>query len=155
MRSFVTLILIAGAAACTTESSSSGTDPRQLMPKADHPSFVLYVSNQSLDNTVVDIHVAIDGTPAVQGDFDVFTGHGSGEGCGGPVIPQHNWYEFGFDLAPGPHEITVASDDVGATLAQTVTIDATQYGVLDYWFDAANTPEKFDFSASTEQPAFE
>ena len=79
------------------------------MPSSQHPTYSLWVSNQSLDQTLVDIQVSIDGTPAVAGQFDVFS-H-SGEGCGAPAFPQHNWYRFDFALPAGPHQIKAVTAD--------------------------------------------
>lgn len=144
------------ASACATESTQQPEgSPKQHMPAADQPTFTLFVSNQSLDRSLVDIQVYIDGELAVSGDFNVFSGH-DGEGCGGAPLPQHNWYEFDFALPAGAHQITVASEDVAATLDASVGIDARKYGVLDYWYDATtDEPEHFGFFDSVEPPAFQ
>src|SRR5688572_23816664 len=102
-------LLLVGSAACATDGSQQLPEgaPQQHLPKTASPSFTLFVSNQSLDKQLVDIQVFIDGQLAVSGDFSVFQQDHSGEGCGGEPLAQHNWYEFDFNLTPGPHSITV------------------------------------------------
>lgn len=156
MTKLAALVFVLGTAACATEEPAPDPgQPKQHLPGTDHPTFTLYVSNQSLDASLVDIQVHVDGELAVSGDFNTFAGH-DGEGCGGAPIAQHNWYEFRFALPAGAHEITVASEDVAATLVTTVTLDPHHYGVLDFWYDATtDEPARFDFVASAEQPAFQ
>lgn len=152
MTKLAALVLILGSACATEDASPPEGSPKQHLPSSSDPSFTLFVSNQSLDRSLVDIRVYIDGELAVSGDFNTFGS--TGEGCGG--IPQHSWHEFDFKLPAGAHQITVASDDVVATLDATVTIDPRQYGVLDFWYDATtDEPAHFDFFASADEPAFQ
>src|SRR5512139_477377 len=146
------LALVVLGSACATDDArpEDPAAPKQLMQTPGAPTFSLFVSNQSLDRTIVDIQVAIDGQPAVAGAFNVSSGH-DGEGCRGAPNPQHNWYRFDFALPAGAHHITVTSADVAATLDTTV---AQRFGVLDYWYDAAtDEPEHFGFLGSAEEPA--
>lgn len=116
--------------------------PRQHLPAPTAPNFTLYVSNQSFDMNVIDIRVRIDGELAITGDFDV-------EG-------QHSWHDFDFEFAQGAHVLTVTSEDTFASLEVPFTIDARKFGVLDFWYDAADDqPPTFAFDVSTERPQFQ
>lgn len=134
-------ILLAGACATDGGSSMPGPSPQQHMPATGNPSFTLYVSNQSFDRSLVDIHVYIDNRLAVSGDFDVGT--------------QHTWHEFKFALRPGEHAIRVESEDTTVTANANVTINAPKYGVVMYWYDQTQQPEQFDFWSSSERPLFD
>lgn len=143
------------ASACATDDSHpvDPNAPRQLMPKSEAPTYSLWVSNQSLDQTLVDIQLSIDGTPAVAGEFSVFSG-GGGEGCGGPSLPQHNWYRFDFALSPGAHQITATTADWAAATLDTSTNQ--KFGVVDFWYDAAtDEPAHFSFNGFDTEPAFQ
>jgi len=155
MNKLAALLLAGSAAACATNGQTPSEEgaPQQHLPKTSSPSFTLYVSNQSLDKQLVDIQVFIDGQLAVSGDFSVFQAHDE-EGCGGAPLPQHNWYEFGFNLTPGPHSITVLSADSTTTLE--TSNNGMRWGVLDFWYDATtDEPEHFNFTPTANQPYFE
>jgi hypothetical protein len=145
MRSLLALALLASA--CTTSIESAPDPPRQHLPRSDDPTFTLYVSNQSFDLSPVDIQVGIDGQTAVTGDFVV-------EG-------QHTWIPFDFELAPGPHQLRVASWAGGAMLDQAFDfdMDARRWGVLSFWYYAAGSPEptphQFSFQVLDEPPVFQ
>jgi hypothetical protein len=130
-------------AACNDIGSSEA--PRQHLPRPENPTFTLLVSNQSFDLSEVDIEVRFDGQLAVTGDFHV-------EG-------QHTWIPFDFDLAPGTHQLSVSSEAGDTTLEQTFEMDARKWGVLDFWYYGAGspdpTPKKFTFQTHDEPPVFE
>ncbi|MBA2538033.1 MAG: hypothetical protein H0V17_00235, partial [Deltaproteobacteria bacterium] len=91
MKSIALALVLFGTACATDGDPEVSSKPKQLMQTSGTPTLTLFVSNQSLDKTLVDLQVSIDGTLAVSGDFNVFSGH-DGEDCGGPLLPQHNWY---------------------------------------------------------------
>lgn len=83
-------------------------------------NFVLYVSNQSFEDTAVHLTVAVDGVTVVNGDFHV-------EG-------QHTWIQFPLALPPGAHEV-VAESDTEATLRESFETPTgeTRYAVIEHW----------------------
>jgi hypothetical protein len=125
--------------------ASAVDDPQQHLPAPISPTFTLFVSNQSFDLDPVDIRLSLDDQLAVTGDFVV-------EG-------QHTWVKFEFGLAPGTHEIRAISADSDAVLAQTFVMDDRKYGVVNFWFYAAGSPEptppQFSFSLSDTPPQFQ
>jgi hypothetical protein len=61
---------------------------------------------------------------------------------------QHNWQGYALKLAPGKHQIVVASLKGKATLHQTFEVQGKQSAVLDYWYypeAERNTPRHFSF----------
>lgn len=81
--------------------------------------FTLYVSNQSLIISPVDIRIFIDGRPVVNGNFD--------------LRQQQNWQKFPLTLTTGNHELRVESDRGVATLVRTIALQEKQWGVINYW----------------------
>lgn len=145
----IALVLASGCA--TDPAEETGNQPKQHLPEASSPTFTLFVSNQSLDRSLVDIAVSIDGQLAVSGDFSVFSG---GEGCGG--LPQHNWYAFKFALPAGAHQIDVATANGNASFNTGLTVDPNHFGVLNYWWDATTDEgAHFSWDAMAEQPGFD
>lgn len=140
MRSLLASALL--LAACTDGSTEA---PRQHLPRPEDPSLTLFVSNQSFDLPRVDIEIRLDGQLAVTGDFDV-------EG-------QHTWIRFDFDLAPGPHQLRVVSEAGEATLEREFDLDDRKWGVVDFWYYAAGSPEptpkQFSFQLLDEEPQFQ
>jgi hypothetical protein len=156
MTRFALLALLVGCATNDNTTPIPHQRPEQHLPTSQNPNFTLYVSNQSIDQWLVDMQITIDGQLAVSGDFNTYAKTESGEGCGGAPegIPQHNWYEFKFDLAPGPHTILVTSQDVAATIVANDI--AEKFGVVTYWYDLPNNQEsEFDFFSQNDQPYFD
>ncbi|MGH3346352.1 MAG: hypothetical protein ACRDO4_05175 [Nocardioides sp.] len=85
---------------------------------------ILYVSNQSFEDEVVDVTVTIDDVTVVDGDFH--------------VEDQHNWVSFSLALPAGGHEITAESDS-GATLRESFEgpQGKKRYAVIDHWTEGA------------------
>jgi hypothetical protein len=141
MRSLVASTLL--LAACV-DGSSPGA-PQQHLPRPDDPTFTLHVSNQSFDLSKVDIEIRIDGQLAVTGDFLV-------EG-------QHTWIPFDFELDPGPHQLRAATRIGGVDLEQAFDMDDRKWGVLNFWYYEAGspepTPQQFSFQVLDEPPAFQ
>jgi hypothetical protein len=141
MRSLLALALL--LAACT--DSAPAEVPRQHLPRPDAPTFTLFVSNQSFDLSQVDIEIRLDGQLAVTGDF-LFEG-------------QHTWIPFDFNLAPGPHQLRVASRTAGVTLDEAFDMDARRWGIVSFWYYAAGSPEptpkQFDFDVLDHPPLFD
>ena len=136
-------LLLASAAGC---SSAGDQEPRQRLPVATDPTFVLYISNQSFELDPVDIEARLDGEIAVQGDFLV-------EG-------QHSWHTFDFDLAPGSHELRAVTQTGAVDHVWTFEIpEGARYGVLDFWYygeDSSSEPygPAFSFDLFDEPPIF-
>ncbi len=136
MKTLLASLLLVGA--CATDGGSPAT-VEQHIPTTDNPSFTLYVSNQSFDRSLVDIHVYIDNRLAVTGDFTV----GS----------QHTWHEFKFALSQGTHTIRIESDDTSVTTTASVT---KKFGVAMYWYGTDHPEEEeFSFFEAAEQPRFD
>ena len=154
MKTLALALVVLGSACATDDNEHFNPNaPKQLMPKSDTPTFSLWVSNQSLDQTLVNIDLQIDGTPAVAGEFSVFSATG-GEGCGGPALPQHNWYRFDFALSPGAHTITATTAEWAAAVLDTTTNQ--KFGVVDFWYDATtDEPAHFSFTGMDSEPAFQ
>lgn len=148
----VASILVA-VTACDSkcEPNDNGVSTCQLSPPQQHidppasPTFTLFVSNQSFDLDPVDIAVNLDNQLAVTGDFQV----GS----------QHSWFKFEFGLAPGNHNIFVTTADADTALDKPFVMDDRKYGVLNFWFYAAGSPEptppQFSFTLTDDPPAFD
>jgi hypothetical protein len=153
MKSIALALVLFGSACATDGAPEPSTKPKQHMQTSGTPTLTLFVSNQSLDKSLVDLQISIDGQLAISGDFNVFSGH-DGEGCGGgPLLPQHNWYEFQFALPAGAHQITAIHPGGTATLDTTI---AQRYGVVDFWYDVTtDEPEHFNFFGSNDEPAFQ
>lgn len=100
---------------------------------------VLYVSNQSFDDSDVRLVVTVDGAVVVDDDFQV-------EG-------QHTWIEFNLAMPAGAHEVSATSDS-GATLSETFQTPGTapRYAVLDYWGEGSSA--EFSWSVHRKPVAF-
>ena len=152
-RCAVSLALLAAIAGCTGESSEPPTEPPtgngvvSLVDDAEQADLLLYVSNQSFEDEVVGITVAIDGVVVVDQDFDV-------EG-------QHNWVEFPIALPAGEHTVT-ATSGTGAEGSQELTLPEGEqrWVVVDYWYypdqgDGSDVVERtFTIEVSDEQVGF-
>jgi hypothetical protein len=99
---------------------------------------VLYVSNQSFEQSSVDIAIELDGRVAVDGDF--------------AVEDQHNWVEYRLELTPGRHTLSATSDAGGASLTRSFVVRGSTWAVVNYWccddrphftFDVSRTPVAF------------
>lgn len=132
VRSALALVLAPWVVAC---GEAQGADPRPhpdvLAAEADvrlvdegQADLVLFASNQSFDEELVRMTIAVDGVTVVDGEFHV-------EG-------QHNWVSFPLSLSPGDHEIT-AESDTGAVLDESFHVpeSKTRYAVIDHWGDAS------------------
>lgn len=138
--------LLVMSAGCSSDGDD-GLEPRQLLPVATDPTFVLYVSNQSFEIDPVDIEIHLDGELAVEGDFLV-------EG-------QHSWHTFDFRLAPGAHEVRAVSRAGTTEYVQTIELpEGDRYGVLDFWYYGEESSSEaygptFSFQLFSEPPVFE
>ncbi len=103
----------------------------RLVGEAD-ADLLLYVSNQSFDDSEVLLTVTIDGVTVVEGDLHV-------EG-------QHNWVSFPLHLSTTSHEITAASDS-GATLRESFEVPRgnTRYAVIEHWTEAGSADLTWQF----------
>ena len=111
------------------------------LEQAEDGNFTLYVSNQSFDRGKVDITVWINGFVAVDADFEVGN--------------QHNWSEFRFNLADGPHTIRAATAAGETVFEETFQVEGKRWAVVDYWCcDSTQDEPKFSFNVSREPIAF-
>ncbi len=134
------LVVLGSACATDDEQPIDQNAPKQLLPTSQHPTYSLWVSNQSFDQSLVDIKISIDGRPAVAGKF--------------PVNTQHTWYRFDFALPAGPHQIKAVTADWASAVLDTTT--AQKFGVVNFWYDAAtDQPAEFIFTGSDSPPGFD
>jgi hypothetical protein len=103
----------------TRPSTPQKQPPQEESATAITGTFILYISNQSMILSPVDVRVFIDGRPVVNGNFD--------------LRRQQNWQKFPLTLTPGSHELLVESDRGGATLTRTITLQERQWGVINFW----------------------
>lgn len=106
--------------------SEPGSSVR-VVEEAD-ADLVLWVSNQSFDDPLARLTVAVDGVTVVADDFHV-------EG-------QHHWVKFPLQAGPGRHELTAESDS-GASLTRSFRLpaDGRRYAVVDHWTYDEDPPE--------------
>ena len=83
----------------------------------------LYLSNQSLETSPVDVEVKIDGEVVLSRELEL----GSG------VQAQHRWEEIGLNLESGEHRIEVFSRRGEAVLDEKFEIDRPRWATLAYW----------------------
>lgn len=114
--------------------------PEELLPQTTNGNFVLYVSNQSFDMSPVDITIDIDGKKEVS---DLFS-----------VGNQHTWITHTFQLARGPHKITVVSKNGSARLEQAFEIKEKQWAAIGYWFTKQDGKKQFAFTILDKPIAF-
>jgi hypothetical protein len=81
---------------------------------------VLWVTNQSFDDSEVVLTITIDGTQLIAEQFD--------------VNGQHTFVECFVKAAPGQHVLSVVSDS-GAQLESPFVLPKTRprYGLITYW----------------------
>jgi hypothetical protein len=99
--------------------ASDGRAAVRIVDEED-ADLVLYVSNQSFDDELVRLTVAVDGVTVVDGDFH--------------VEDQHHWVSFPLAMPADAHEITATSDS-GARLRESFRVpgDKARYAVIDHW----------------------
>lgn len=139
--------LVAGCTGVDREPPPTGNGVVSVVADADQADLVLYVSNQSFEDEVVGITVAIDGVVVVDQDFDV-------EG-------QHNWVEFPIGLPAGEHTVT-ATSSTGTEGSHVLTLPEGEqrWVVVDYWYypdqgDGSDVVDRsFTIDVSDEQVAF-
>lgn len=110
------------------------------MSQTTNGNFVLYVSNQSFDLSPVDITVAIDGKTAVSGDFAFGN--------------AHKWVKHTFQLAPGKHTLTAATQKGSTRFEQAIEVSDKHWAVLMFWFTKPSGEKKFSFKIQATPPAF-
>jgi hypothetical protein len=133
-------LVVAGCGGGSEEPAPLIEGPPPL-EQAEDGNFTLYVSNQSFDRGTVDITVWINGFVAVDGEFEVGN--------------QHNWSEYRFNLADGPHTLRAATATGEAVLEKTFQVEGKRWAVVDYWCcDSAQDEPKFSFHVSNEPIAF-
>ena len=132
----VSILLV--AMACTAEKSATtgGLDAGSVIATSTEPlqddlldpegSFVLNVSNQSLELDWVDITVEVDGQVVCQDDFE----HGN----------LHEYQRFVLTLDPGEHWLTATSAEGSAVLMESFQVTGRKWAVVSYQ-DASGTDE--------------
>lgn len=121
-------------------STTAGVSDIRLIEEAK-ADLVLYVSNQSFEDSPVIIEIAIDGVLLVDQAFAIEGGH--------------NWVTFPTSLPPGEHIIT-ATSNTGASTEQTVEIPEGErrWAALDYWYSPEGEPRRFTWHLSMEPIKF-
>ena len=98
--------------------------------------FTLYVCNQSLALSPIDIQVEIDGEVVVQEEFE--------------VSHQLNWKTFDLKLSPGKHTINVSSEKGQAQLIEEFMVTSEHGASVEYWYYPEShrfaTPRHFRFA---------
>lgn len=124
----------------TESSTTAGVSDIRLVEEAE-ADLVLYVSNQSFEDSPVIIQIAVDDVLLVDEAFAVEGGH--------------NWFTFPVSLPPGEHIITARSD-TGASTEQTVEIPEGErrWAALDYWYSPEGEPRMFTWHISAEPIGF-
>jgi hypothetical protein len=143
MRLLPVLVIVVALTGCGggSEDPAPVIEGPPTLEQAENGNFTLYVSNQSFDRAKVDITVWINGFVAVYGEFEVGN--------------QHNWSEYRFNLADGPHTIRAATTSGGALLEETFEVEGKRWAVVDYWCcDTAQGEPKFSFLVSEEPIGF-
>jgi hypothetical protein len=136
----VAALALVGCGSSTEDPAPVAEEPPPL-EQAEDGNFTLYVSNQSFDRGKVDITVWINGFVAVDDEFEVGN--------------QHNWSEFRFNLADGPHTIRAATAAGETVFEETFTVEGKRWAVVDYWCcDSTQVEPKFTFMVSEEPIAF-
>ena len=139
--SIVWAVMLAAVAVLGTGCASGNQDGQStdVLPQDPDGNLTLYVSNQSLAITPVDITIYIDGKIAVTGDFDVK----------GKRTAQHNWIKHVFALPAGMHRLRAVSEKGQATLEKEFEIKENHWAVVDYWYYPEShdnpTPKHFTF----------
>jgi hypothetical protein len=136
-------LVLALAAACGSGTAAPPLgSPKDLAPVPTLPpgNFHLYVSNQSFDRPTVDIALFIDGVRLAAQDFEVKN--------------QHNWIEFGAELAAGKHQLRAVSDAGETELTQSFTTGALNWAVVDYWCCGEPEDPRFTFTISDQPIGF-
>jgi hypothetical protein len=124
-----------------SEDQAPAIEGPPTLEQAEDGNFTLYVSNQSFDRGKVDITVWINGFVAVDGQFEV----GS----------QHNWSEYRFNLADGPHTIRAATAAGETVFEESFEVEGKRWAVVDYWCcDSSQGEPKFSFLVSEEPIGF-
>jgi hypothetical protein len=150
MRTFV-LVAVSALALLGVGCFTGTPDPKpdETLPQNENGNLTLYVSNQSLALTPVDITIHIDGRKAIAGDFDVT----------GERFPQHNWIKHVFALSPGKHTLTVVSEKGEAALERGFEIEDKHWAVVDYWYYPEShhnpTPKHFTFTIQDSPIGFQ
>ena len=120
-----------------------------IIPQREDGNFTLYVSNQSLALTPVDVTILIDGKRAVSGNFDV----GRGENA------QHRRIKHVLALTPGKHQLKILSKKGAATLEKEIEIKGKHWAVVDYWYYPEShyspKPKQFSFDIQDKPIEFE
>lgn len=133
----------ASMGSCPEGSSASSADsaPGIRIVAERQADLHLFVSNQSFDDTMVDLTVSVDGTELVSGPFNV-------EG-------QHTWCQFPAKVSPGRHVVTVVSD-TGAELRERLALPETgrRYAVIDYWYSAKKDHPFLTWQFGSDPPMF-
>lgn len=125
---------------CACKAAPSRNAAEELSAPMLKP-FTLYVCNQSLSISPIDILIEIDGKVVVQEEFEVGR--------------QLNWKTFDLRLSPGNHTIRVSSDKGEALLSEEFFIDGEYGAAVQYWYYPEShrfaTARHFRFSLLDDQ----
>jgi hypothetical protein len=119
----------------------------KLLRPTDDGNFTLYVSNQSLAMSPVDIAVYVDGMKLLDKEFNV-----SGENS---KIIQHNWKRFKYKLGAGKHTLRAFSTRGDAKIETKFKTGDKNWAVLNYSYRPENKEKKLIFTVHDKQVYFE
>jgi hypothetical protein len=93
----------------------------QFTQETDQPdaNFILYVSNQSFEESRVDISVIIDGKTVVSDFF--------------PVKNHHYWKIYSLQLPLGSHQLSVKADNGTYKLERPFEISSKHWALISFW----------------------
>ena len=110
----------------------------------ENGNFILFVSNQSSEISLVDIRIYIDNELAVNQEFANKGGH--------------NWIKYQFKLKDGNHTLYSTSTNGKARKDTTFTLPKTPYSIIDFWYHSASEGNKeigeFSILFSDQPPGF-
>jgi hypothetical protein len=129
-----------GSVAVFAVALSSCTDMgTPIIAPVDHGNFVLYVTNQSMNVTLVDVEVFIDGGLAVSRDFQTNSGH--------------TFVRFEYLIGEGTHTLRVRSKYVPDFQSKEFTLSSTPFAIIAFW-SSPGDPSHFDIDFFRNQPSW-
>ena len=93
--------------------------------KEENANFILYISNQSFKEPLVNIQVVIDGRTIVKDDFKVKN--------------QHYWKIYALKLTPGDHTLQAKAERDITEINRSFKVAGNHWAVLNFWGNGKNT----------------
>jgi len=93
--------------------------------KEENANFILYISNQSFEEPLVDIQVVIDGQSIVKDEFEVKN--------------QHYWKVYALNLPRGDHTLHAKAEKGITEINRSFKVSGNHWAVLNFWGNGKNT----------------